>query len=74
VKHIGNRVQWIEWKENGQYKNEYEKPKIGRSLLIDYAYGGYTWMTTVVTEIIEETADEIHFKTQNSEYTLKIYK
>jgi hypothetical protein len=31
-------------------------------------------MTTVVTEIIDESADEIHFKTKNSEYTLKIYK
>jgi hypothetical protein len=74
VKHRGNRVQWIEWKENGQYKGEYPKPAIGRSLLIDFAHGGYTWMTTVVTEIIEETADEIQFKTLNSEYTLKIYK
>jgi hypothetical protein len=41
---------------------------------MDYAYGNFTWMTTTVTEIIEETDDEIHFKTQNSEYTLKIYK
>lgn len=73
-KHRGNRVQWIEWKENGQYKGEYPEPAIGRSLLLDYAYGNFTWMTTTVTEIIEETDDEIHFKTKNSEYTLKIYK
>ena len=73
-RHRGNRVQWIEWKENGQYNAEYPEPAIGRSLLLDYAYGGWTWMTTIVTEIIEQSEDEIHFKTMNSEYTLKIYK
>ena len=73
-KHRGNRVQWIEWKENGQYASEHSEIAVGRSLLLDYAYGNFNWMTTVVTEIIDQTEDEIQFKTMNSEYTLKIYK
>ena len=30
----------------------------------------FTWMTTDITEIVEEQEDYIKFKTQNSNYTL----
>jgi len=30
----------------------------------------FTWMTTSVTEIIEETNNFVHFKTENNEYKL----
>jgi hypothetical protein len=30
----------------------------------------FTWMTTSLTEIIEERENYIHFKTENSEYKL----
>jgi hypothetical protein len=30
----------------------------------------FTWQTTVVTEILEQTPDFVRFKTQNSTYKL----
>jgi uncharacterized Zn finger protein (UPF0148 family) len=74
IQHRANRMKWVSWKTNSRFNEEHNDIAIGRSLLLDFAYGNYTWMTTVVTEIILQTENEIHFKTQNSEYTLKIYK
>jgi hypothetical protein len=31
----------------------------------------FTWQTTTVTEIVEESVDLVTFKTQNSNYTLR---
>lgn len=74
IQHRAQRIKWISWKTNSRFNEEHDMPEIGRSLLMDYAYGGYTWMTTTITEIISQTDDEIEFKTQNSVYVLKIYK
>ena len=58
------QVRWIEWNEDGSFKSKHEDIAIGRSLLV------YTWQTTVVTEIVEQRADYIKFKTTNSVYEL----
>lgn len=72
-----SRVRWVEWNEDGTYKAHYDYPAVGRSLLMSPFDSNFTWMTTPITEILEpqeiapHTCDTIHFKTQNSEYTLK---
>jgi hypothetical protein len=68
----GNKILWIDWKKNGTFKKSHNKPKINTSLILDPYLGSYTWMTTVVTEIIEQREDYIKFRTSNSIYELFI--
>jgi hypothetical protein len=65
-------VKWIEFHENGSFKNWFDKPKKGRSLLMSPFNMFYTWQTTSIIKIIEKTDTFVHFKTKNSEY--KLYK
>jgi len=61
-------VRFIEWNENGTFKSVHDEPAIGRSIIADPMIGGnYRWLTTDITEIINENT----FKTKNSTYTLK---
>jgi len=70
----GSRIGWIEWNEDSRFKEKHEGPAIGRSLMLDTHRMSYTWLTTIVTEIIEESPDYIKFKTSNSIYELhKLY-
>ena len=82
-KEAGARVQSIAWNEDRTFKEFVNnKPTVGCSLLVgsvtsrSYSNSDY-WLTTVVTEILEEERDEdddviaIRFKTENSEYLLK---
>ena len=64
-------IIWIEWSEEGRFKAKHAEPAIGRSLLMSPFNNFFTWQTTTVTEIIEESADLVVFKTQNSNYTLR---
>ena len=67
-------VKWIEWNEDGSFKEQFEEGTIGRSLLMSPFNQSFTWQTTTVTEIIEQREDYIKFKTGNSTYELtKIY-
>jgi hypothetical protein len=77
--HYGNQVGFIEWSEDGRFKEKFDVPAIGRSCIIDpQSAPSYTWLTTAITEILESTSDTqlttYQFKTENSEYTLYIYK
>ncbi len=82
-KESGMRVQAIAWNEDGTFKEVTDhKPVVGCSLLVgsvtarSYSSQDY-WLTTKVTEILEEKKDEeghlelVRFKTQNSEYVLR---
>jgi hypothetical protein len=70
---VGNYADWISWKEDSKFKEKYDKPAIGRSLLIDGRQSmNYTWLTTDVTEILAEEDNYIKFKTKNSTYELYI--
>jgi hypothetical protein len=67
----GSNIAWVEWNDNGRSKHLHPDVKIGRSLLLNPGIY-YTWMTTTVVEIIEESEDCIKFRTKNSVYELKI--
>lgn len=68
---FGEKIAWIEWNENGTFKQKHDEPAIGRSLILDPQHMSFTWMTTTVTEIIEKTDSFIIFKTENSHYKLE---
>jgi len=63
-------IKWIKFDEKGRYKQDFDNPRIGLSLLLSPFNIYFTWMTTLITEIIEQKDDYIHFKTENSEYKL----
>lgn len=64
-------IKWIEFNENGRFKEDFSEIKEGRSLLMSPFNMFYTWQTTSVTEILEQTENVIRFKTKNSEYKLE---
>ena len=66
-------IKWIQWKKNGQYSKSFPNPAVGRSLLFEPNRINYTWLTTPVTEIIEQKEGYIKFRTKNSIYELEIY-
>ena len=70
--HRASTIKWIEWKENGLYSDSFPDPAIGRSLIADPIKITYSWLTTPVTEILEQREDYIKFKTENSVYELFI--
>ena len=67
---VGHQAGWIEWAEDGRFKELHEEPAVGRSLILDPQRRSYTWMTTTVTEILEQKENYIKFATTNSIYTL----
>jgi len=76
MKDGGSRVESIRWNEDGTLKEiSGRQPMIGCSLLVgsvtarSFSDQDY-WLTTPVTEIIEETNTHILFKTENSTYKL----
>ena len=66
-----SRIRWVEYDENGNFKAWYNLPAVGRSLLMSPFNLSFTWLTTLVTEILEDSRDLIRFKTENSGYILK---
>ena len=58
------KVEYIEWNKD-VYNCRHNDIKLGRSLLLDNG-----WMTTVITEIIEQRDKYIKFQTKNSTYEL----
>jgi hypothetical protein len=70
----GSTCQAISWNEDGTFKEVVSnRPTVGCSFLVGaatartYSSQDY-WLTTVVTEILEEREDYVKFKTGNSEY------
>jgi hypothetical protein len=63
-------VMWIEWDEDGHFKAKHDTIEIGRSLIMSPFNETFTWQTTDVTEIIDNSENFIKFKTKNSVYTL----
>lgn len=68
-KKSSKNIKWVEF-EKGLGKTMHDKVEIGYSLIMSPFNDGFTWLTSAVTEIIEETDNFIHFKTNNSEYKL----
>jgi hypothetical protein len=63
-------VKWLEFDEDGRYKEDFENIAVGRSLLMSPFGPSFTWQTTLVTEIVEQREDYIKFNTENSVYEL----
>ena len=65
-------ITWLEWDDEGRFKEKHNEPAIGRSLIMSPFNHFFTWQTTVVTEILDSTDDlsYIKFKTKNSTYEL----
>lgn len=62
----GTRLGFIEWNEDGTFKKLHHQPSIGFSMILDYHMVNYTWMTSVITEIISEN----RIRTKNSIYSI----
>jgi hypothetical protein len=67
----GTRILWVEWDSDGVFNETHPAIAVGRSLLLDPRVS-YIWLTTAVTEILEERDDYIKFRTTNSVYELFI--
>jgi len=65
-----DKVLWLEWNEEGGIKRRFKLPNVGRGLLMFPINQYFTWMTTAITEIIEQREDYVKFKTKNSNYEL----
>jgi hypothetical protein len=64
-------VKWIEWYEDMSAKGLNDKPQVGFSLFMSPFHPVFfTWQTSKIIEILQESDDYTHFKTQNSEYKL----
>lgn len=70
LSNVGHKAGWIEWNEDGTFKELHDEPAVGRSLILDPQRMSYTWMTTTVTEILEQKENYIKFATKNSIYEL----
>jgi hypothetical protein len=70
LSNVGHKVGWIEWNEDGTFKKLHDEAAVGRSLILDPQRISYTWMTTTVTEILEQKEKYIKFATTNSIYEL----
>lgn len=75
---FGTVFEFIEWNDEGSFKQFHPNPQIGYSCIVDPQYFTYSWLTTAITEIVsDETKDNqrlIEFKTKNSSYKLYIAK
>lgn len=71
LKKQSKEITFLEWNEDGSFKAKHKQPQIGFSLWMSPFNQFYTWQTTVITEIIEQTENTLHFKTENSEYHLQ---
>jgi hypothetical protein len=70
-----NEVTWIDWDEGGNFKQRYDEPAVGRSLLMSPFNQFFTWQTTEITEILETRENFIKFKTRRgSVYVLEKIK
>jgi GTP1/Obg family GTP-binding protein len=84
LKEQGQRVEAIQWTEDGKFdKIVGSVPTVGCSVLVgsvtarSYSSQDY-WLTTKVTEILEEKKTDdglyeyVRFRTENSEYEITI--
>lgn len=66
----GDDILFIEWDEDGTYKAFYKEVRVGTSLLMFPFNPSYTWLTTSITEVLEQREDYVNFTTKNSTYEL----
>lgn len=64
------KVKWIEFSEDGRFKEQYDEIGLNRSLIMSPFNQFFTYQTTTVTEILEKNKSYVKFKTNNSTYEL----
>lgn len=70
----GSKVLYIEYDgESGENNKSYDDAKVGRSLMLEPRMQ-FTWLTTTITEIVEQRDGYVKFQTQNSTYELTTIK
>ena len=77
--HTAYQVQYVEWNKDKTAKESHDDAQIGRSLILDSRMQSlytspYTWLTTAITEIVDQKEGYIKFQTQNSTYELTTIK
>lgn len=66
-----NTIKWVEWNDAyGTAAASHDEPKVGFSLITDPGGLTFGWLTTSITEILEDQGTYIKFKTKNSVYEL----
>jgi hypothetical protein len=68
----GNKLNWVEWDKDGRFKESHKEIDINRSLVLDWGGFNFSWQTTEVVNIKENTSKLILFSTTNSDYKLEI--
>lgn len=75
---FGTMVEFVEWNEEGKFKQFHHEPQVGYSCIVDPQYFTYSWLTTSITEIISDVTEDnqriVEFNTKNSKYKLYISK
>lgn len=66
----GYKLNFIEWNEDGTFKEKHSEPKIGLSCILDGDRMSFTWLTTTITELTVNEENFIKFRTENSNYEL----
>ena len=66
----GREIGWVEWKPDGTFGKLHDKPAVGLSCILDPHRMSFTWLTTDITNILEEREDYVKFSTLNSIYEL----
>ncbi len=65
----GKKINFIEWNDDGTFKQLHNVIGIGRSLVLDHSGASFKWMTTRVQSYIIE-GSVTTFETKNSTYKL----
>ena len=68
----GNVIDWVEWNDDRTFNSKHDAIGLRRSLVLDFNLGTFQWMTTPVTEILENKENYIKFNTENSTYEVFI--
>jgi len=62
--HTGYTVQYIKWKEDKTLDSVGSDIQVNRSLMLNPNNFNYTWLTTVIVEIVQQKDKYIKFKTK----------
>jgi len=63
-------IKFIEFNDDGTFKEKHHTPAVGRSLIMSPFNDFFTWQTSDITEVIDESEDYVKFSTGNSLYEL----
>lgn len=69
----GDELCYISWKPNGVFSSVSNYPSVGFSLALDLKYGeSSTYISDVITEIVENNTNKVKFKTKDGIFVLSV--